>query len=299
MTTVAEALAAAATRLNAAGVDSARLDARALLAHILAVETTTLFSRPERRLSADEVVRYESAVARRERREPLSHITGWREFWSLPFRVTADTLDPRADTETVVEAVLELVPDRKLPLRLLDLGTGTGCILLSLLHEMPNASGVGVDTSEAACAVARDNARRLGLDQRVSIVLGDWGSGLDGCFDVIVSNPPYIPVAETAALQPEVAQFEPRAALAAGDDGLACYRIIAPQLPRLLASGGNVVFEVGRGQAAAVAGMLAAAGLGVTGTRRDLAGVDRCVLARSVAQCAAAKKNVGNDPVPD
>lgn len=299
MTTVAEALAAAAARLNGAGIDSARLDARALLAHVLGVETTTLFSRPERVLTATEAVRFETAVARRVGREPLSHITGWREFWSLPFRVTADTLDPRADTETVVEAVLQLVPVRHKPLRLLDLGTGTGCILLSLLHELPHATGVGIDASEAACAVARDNASRLGLDERVSIVLGDWGSGLDGCFDVIVSNPPYIPVAETATLQPEVALFEPRSALAAGDDGLDCYRAIAPQLPRLLSDGGHVVFEVGRGQAAPVAGIVAAVGLEVIGTRTDLAGVERCVLARHGAPCTAAKKNVGNHRVPD
>lgn len=279
MTTVAQALAEATRRLAAAGIDSARLDARALLAHLLGTEPMSLFSRPERRLDKDQASRFQDLVARRERREPLSHITGHREFWSLDFRVTPATLDPRPDTETVVEAVLEALPDRTAALRLLDLGTGTGCLLAALLHELPAAHGIGIDASAEACAVAADNLRRLGLSERSQVRQGDWGRGLDGCFDAIVSNPPYIPEEDLAGLQPEVALYEPRQALAAGSDGLDCYRVLAPQIAGLLAPGGIAALEVGRGQASAVAALMAAAGLEVIGVRADLAGVERCVLA--------------------
>jgi release factor glutamine methyltransferase len=280
MITVGEALAEATRRLGAAGIDSARLDARALLAHVLHTEPMRLFSRPERRLDAGQAGRFQDLVARRERREPLSHITGYREFWSLKLQVTPATLDPRPDTETVVEAVLDALPDRRATLRLLDLGTGTGCLLLALLSELPNATGIGVDASAEACAVAAQNLRSLGLAERAEIRQGDWGRGLDGCFDVITSNPPYIPERDVASLQPEVALYEPRQALAAGIDGLDCYRVLAPQIAGLLAPGGIAALEVGRGQASAVAALMAAAGLEVTTLRMDLAGVERCVLAR-------------------
>ncbi len=280
MTTVGEALADATRRLRAAGIDGARVDARALLAHLLGVEPMSLFSRPERPLAADEIGAYEALVARRCEREPLAHILGGREFWSLPFRVTADTLDPRPDTELVVETTLELLGERDAPWRLLDLGTGTGCILLALLSELPRATGLGIDRSPGACAVAADNARRLGLAERAEIRQGEWGAGLDGCFDAIVSNPPYIPDDEVPGLQPEVSRFEPRAALCGGRDGLDCYRALAPQVARLLTPGGVAVFEVGAGQAPAVSAILLSSGLAFGGVRHDLAGIERCVWAR-------------------
>lgn len=286
MTSVAEGLAAATARLGQAGVESARLDARALLAEVLGVDGMALFSRPERRLSEAEERAFAAAVERRARREPLSHILGRREFWSLSLRVTADTLDPRPDTETLVETALDLVSDRRAPLRLLDLGTGTGCILLALLRELPNAFGVAVDRSLRACAVAADNARHLGLSERAAVVCGDWGRALDGCFDAIVSNPPYIMDQEIPLLQPEVARFEPRSALTGGTDGLECYRQIVPLLPDLLAPGGIAAFEVGRGQAGAVTALMAEAGLVPGGVRTDLAGIERCVWARRMAGSA-------------
>lgn len=278
--TVGEALATATERLTEAGIGTARLDARALLAHVLETEPMSLFSRPERRLTDDQAGRFQQSVDRRVRREPLSHIVGWREFWSLRFRVTPATLDPRPDTETVVEAVLDSLSDRSAPLRILDLGTGTGCLLLALLQELPNARGVGVDRSAEACAVAADNAARLGFSQRAEIRLGDWGRGLDGCFDVIVSNPPYIRDQDVAGLQPEVALYEPRQALAAGGDGMDCYRALAPQIRALLKPGGIAALEVGKGQASAVAVLLTDAGLQDVTLHPDLAGIERCVSAR-------------------
>lgn len=265
-------------RLRAVGVPSARLDARLLLAHATGISAMEVFSHPERQLSDAEQGRLNELVVRRERREPMSHILGQREFWSLPFRVTADTLDPRPDTETLVEAVLSHLPDRQAPLRLLDLGTGSGCILLALLSELPHATGVGVDASTAALTVAAANAGDMGLAERTHFVQGDWGQGLEGPYDVILSNPPYIPDGEIDALEPEVACFEPRSALAGGSDGLDCYRQLAPQMVELLAPDGLGAFEVGKGQDQAVAALLRKAGLRIVETRADLAGIHRCVV---------------------
>jgi len=278
MTTCGEVLRTVTTRLHDAGIPSARLDARLLLAHALDVSATAVFSHPERVLTADEQARIEALAVRRAGREPVSHILGQREFWSLTFKVTADTLDPRPDTETVIDAVLAAVADRQAPLRLLDFGTGSGCILLALLSELPQASGLGVDASPAALAVALANGQALGLDHRVIFASGDWGRGITGLFDVIVSNPPYIRDQDIDGLEVEVAGFEPRAALAGGPDGLNCYRALAPDVKRLLKAGGRAVFEVGQGQAEAVAGIMQTVGLVVQGLRRDLSGIERCVI---------------------
>jgi release factor glutamine methyltransferase len=268
-------------RLRQAGVERPALDARLLVALGLGVEAGWVFSHPEHEPDPEAIARVEAAVARRERREPVSRITGRREFWGMEFLVTAATLDPRPDTETVVEAVLERVGagDRKLDI--LDLGTGTGCILLSLLRELPNAVGVGVDIDAAALAAASENARRLGLSDRSSFRRGDWDAGLDRVFDVVVANPPYIAEDAIDGLAPEVARFEPRLALAGGADGLACYRAIAPALRRRLVAGGTAALEVGSGQAAAVSSLLTAAAMSVVAVRRDLAGIDRVVIAES------------------
>jgi release factor glutamine methyltransferase len=278
MTTIGEALVRLTDGLREAGVSSARLDARLLVAHVLNVSATTVFAHPERPLSAAEEELLSQAGRRRLRREPMSHILGSREFWSLSFKVTADTLDPRPDTETLVEAALSAIPDRQAALRLLDFGTGTGCILLALLSELPQATGVGIDASPAALAVARENAKTLGLSHRAGFVLGDWGRGIDQAFDVILANPPYIPEGDIDGLEAEVALFEPRDALAGGDDGLDCYRALAPDVARLLKPGGIAALEVGLGQAEVVGRFLQDRKLTLLAVRRDLAGVERCVL---------------------
>ncbi|MGE5546980.1 MAG: peptide chain release factor N(5)-glutamine methyltransferase [Solirubrobacterales bacterium] len=278
MITVGQAIRAIAERLATAGIDTARMDARMLVAEAVGLEQTQVVSRPELELTAAEADRLEALAARRAAREPMSHVLGRRGFWTLTLKVTADTLAPRPDTETVVEAVLAARPDRLRPYRVLDLGTGTGCLPLALLSEWPNATAVAVDASPAALAVARDNAAACGLADRMEFRLGDWGSGLDGIFDVIVSNPPYIPDDEIDRLDPEVARHEPRLALAGGPDGLDCYRRLAPDLARLLAPGGVTAMEVGAGQAEAVAKLLEECGFSGVTMRADLAGVQRCVL---------------------
>lgn len=266
-------------RFVAAGIDTARLDARLLVAEALGVEPGRVFTHPETPLSPQQHACVEAWAVRRAAREPMSHILGRRGFWTLNLKVTADTLDPRADTETLIEAVLDHLPDRALPLSLLDFGTGAGAILLALLSELPNATGLGIDKSPAALAVAQANAQANGLGERAQFRLGDWGSDLDGRFHVILSNPPYIPDQDIDALEPEVARFEPRLALAGGADGLDCYRILAPDAARLLLPGGLAAFEVGQGQDEDVADLFRMAGLEPVETRHDLGGIARCVLA--------------------
>jgi release factor glutamine methyltransferase len=267
------------TRFAAAGIDTARLDARLLVAEVLGCEPNALITRPETALTAEQAEQLERLAARREAREPMSHILGRRGFWTLELKVTADTLDPRGDTETLIEAVLARIADRNAPLRIVDFGTGTGAILLSLLSELPNATGLAVDKSPAALAVAEHNALTNGLGARVRFLLSDWGMALDERFDVIVSNPPYIPDQDIDGLEPEVAAFEPRLALAGGPDGLDCYRALIPDMARLLAPGGIAAVEVGAGQAGPVGSLFEAAGLKVDGIACDLAGVERCVVA--------------------
>jgi release factor glutamine methyltransferase len=278
--TVGDLLSAAAARLAAAGIDGAVREARLLLQAAAGIPIATQIAFPERTAVTDTAARFEQLLARRVRREPMAHILGQREFWSLAFRVTADTLDPRPDSETLVQAVLDQVPDRSAALRLVDFGTGTGCLLLALLHELPNATGLGVDVSAAALAVATGNADALELSPRASFHRGNWDDGLEAGFDIVVSNPPYIPSGDIAALQPEVATFEPRLALDGGPDGLDAYRRLGPATGRLLAPGGLAAFEIGRGQADSVRGIMAAAGLRHIATARDLATVERCVLFR-------------------
>lgn len=279
MTTARDAIAAAAARFAAAGIDSARLDARLLAAEALGMDPMRLLTHSDLEMSPDQASRFEAMAMRRAAREPVSHILGRRGFWTLTLKVTADTLDPRPDTETLVQAVLDHLGGDRPGLTILDFGTGTGAILLALLSELPHATGVAVDRSAAALAVARDNARSLGLEGRIRFVLGDWGSGLAGSFDAIVSNPPYIPDGEIAGLEPEVALHEPVSALAGGADGLECYRRLAVDMARLLAPGGLAALEVGAGQAADVAALLQEAGLCIREIRSDLGGIERCVVA--------------------
>ncbi len=231
-------------------------------------------------LAPEAEARFAALLARRAARQPIAQILGRREFWSLTFRVTPDVLDPRPDSETLVTAVLERVADRKANLRLLDFGTGSGCLLLSLLHELPEAQGLGIDQSEAALAVARGNAASLGLEARATFQLGDWGSGLAGTFDIVISNPPYIESGTIAALAPEVARHEPLSALDGGADGLEAYRRLIPDAARLLAPDGLVALEIGQGQEAAVAALLERAGFGAVAMAADLGGTIRVLLGR-------------------
>ena len=279
MSTVGEVLRRLNARFQTAGIDSARLDARLVVAEILGVEPLYLAAHPEIVVTAQQQAAIEVMAARRENREPISHILGRRGFWTLDLRVTKDTLDPRPDTETLVQGVLDRVGDRQAALRLLDFGTGTGCILLALLSELPNAQGLGIDQSVGALAVAADNAMRNGLAERARFQLGNWGDDLVGPFDVIVSNPPYIPDADIAGLEPEVARHEPLSALAGGVDGLDCYRHLVPEMARLLTPGGLAGFEVGAGQAADVAQLFSTHGFHDVRITQDLAGIGRCVFA--------------------
>jgi len=279
MLTAGAAVTTTTARLVAAGIDSARLDARLLVAEALGVGAQTVFSHPETPLAAAQAGRLEAMVMRRAGREPVSRILGRRGFWTLELAVGPGTLDPRPDSETVVEAVLAARTDRSAPLAVLDFGTGSGCLLLALLSELPAAWGLGVDRSPSALAVAAANARSLGLERRAAFVLGDWGGAVAGGFDVIVANPPYIPSGDIDGLEPEVAGFDPRSALDGGGDGLDCYRLLAPEIARLLAPGGIAVLEVGQGQAAQVAALLVHSGLVAAAPRRDLGGIERCVIA--------------------
>ncbi|MDJ0946780.1 MAG: peptide chain release factor N(5)-glutamine methyltransferase [Kiloniellales bacterium] len=276
---VGEALRRGTLRLRRAGVEAASRDARLLLAEAAGQARTRLTAFPERRLNAGELAAYETFLARRARREPVSRILGRREFWSLDFAVTADTLDPRPETETLVEAVLARLPDRRAHLRVLDLGSGSGCILLALLSELTAARGLGVDRSVAAVEVARGNAEALGLQDRAAFRVGDWAEDLAGTWQAIVSNPPYIVESEIEDLAPEVRVYDPLQALSGGRDGLDAYRVLLPQAARLLAPEGLLALEVGFGQADVVQGLAEAVGLKVQERVRDLAGRERCLIA--------------------
>ena len=281
--TLRDLAAQIAARLAAAGIAGAPSEAWLLLAAATGVERATLMVGGRDTLSAAQEARLDALVRRRLAREPVAYLLGEKEFWSLRFEVDPAVLIPRPETETVVEAVLAQLPDRQRPLRLLDLGVGSGCLLLALLSELPRATGLGVDDSSVALAIARRNAGRLGLAPRAGFRHGRWGEGLAGPFDVIVSNPPYVAESDWDGLQPEIRDFEPKAALVAGPDGLAAYRALAPDCARLLAQGGLCALEIGFGQGDAVAALIAAQGLTVVGRCRDLAGIERCLLARHQA----------------
>jgi release factor glutamine methyltransferase len=267
-----------------AGLDSPELDARLIVGHALGLDHAALAGNARRRLDAREAAVIAALAERRLLREPIARIVGVKEFWGLPLAVTAATLVPRPETETVVEAALEIVDraDARLrALRIADLGVGSGALLLALLSELPAAAGIGTDRSAAALAVARENAQRLGLAERATFAACDFAAALAGEFDIVVSNPPYVRSADIATLAPEVREQDPRLALDGGGDGLACYRTIATQAPRILAPGGTLIVEIGAGQADAVAAVFARSGL-ATGAhaRPDLAGIPRALAAR-------------------
>jgi len=278
--TIGRAVNDLTARFAAAGLDTPRLDARLLVGHVLGLEPSMLFTRPDAALSPRDTDTVEAVAARRLAHEPVSRIMGHRAFWGLDFALSAATLDPRPDTETLVAAVLDLKPRfAGKPVRILDLGTGTGCIVLAILSAWPEAVGVGIDLSPDAVATATANAARLGLEKRTTFQVGNWCDGLRESFDLIVSNPPYIADDELPALAPEVTRFDPMLALRGGADGLAAYRRLVPDARRVLADGGGLFLETGAGQAAAVGAILAAAAFRLEAQHKDLAGFTRCLQA--------------------
>jgi release factor glutamine methyltransferase len=281
VSTVAALLAEGAAALAGAGIGNPRFEARLLLGAATGRTRARLAGLPTEAVAASDAAQYRAFVARRAAREPMAYVLGRAEFWSLRLAVGPGVLVPRPDTETLVEAATRAFPDRARALRVLDLGVGSGCLLLALLSELPEATGLGVDDSPAALALARRNAERLGLAGRADFRHGHWGESVRERFDLIVSNPPYVAERDWDALQPEIREFEPKAALVAGPDGLAAYRALAPECTRLLAQGGVCALEIGFAQGDAVAALLAAEGLAVAERRRDLAGIERCLVARS------------------
>jgi release factor glutamine methyltransferase len=264
-------------------IDSAELDARMLIGHVLNLDLTGLILAARRILPATDAARLADLAARRLTGEPVARIIGIREFWGLPLQLSAETLVPRPDTETIVEAALEhLAADgrRHEPLRIADLGTGSGAIMLALLSELPQATGIATDISVAALLTARRNAVALGFTRRVDFVTCDYAAALAGGLDLIVSNPPYIPSADIAGLDVEVRGHDPLRALDGGPDGLDAYRVIAPEAARLLAPDGLLVVEVGHDQSADVADLMTAAGLTLPAAKADLAGIRRAVIGR-------------------
>lgn len=280
MPDIAGLLLDATRRLKQAGIEGPRQDAVLLLSEATGLTPDRVRLEPAMAVAPDIAARFEALLLRRLAYEPISHILGTREFWSLPFRVTRDVLDPRPDSETLVAGVLAAITDRGAKLKLVDFGTGSGCLLLSLLHELPNASGLGVDASPAALKIAQENAERLGLAARARFRLGDWGAGIAERFDILISNPPYIESAVVPGLAPEVATYEPLLALDGGADGLAAYRRLAPDLARLAAPGAFVALEIGLGQDVAVSALLAGAGFAGIAVLPDLAGIGRVVTGR-------------------
>jgi release factor glutamine methyltransferase len=270
-------VADAARRLAEAGSASARLDARLLWQFAHDVEASALVARGRA------AALFEALVARRLAHEPLAYIVGRKEFWSLDFAVGPGVLIPRPDSETLIEALCKTVADKQAPLSILDLGTGSGCLLIAALSEYPNARGVGVDSSAEALEQARRNLKSHKLEARAALIESGWLEEASPGFDVVLCNPPYIATPRIADLAPDVKLFEPRAALDGGADGLDAYRALAPRISKLLATGGRAFLEIGAGQEAEVRGLLTGTGMTVLSVSADLAGVPRCVTAANMA----------------
>jgi len=284
--TVEAARRALTARFKSAAVDSAELDARMLVGAVLGLDLTGMITAADRIVSSGESLRLEEFARRRLAGEPVARLLGHKDFWGLPLQLSPATLVPRPDTETVVELALELLRaggalDR--PLRIADLGTGSGAIVLALLSELPHAQGVGTDISAEALQTAHSNAARAGLADRATFMACDYAAGLTGPFDLIVSNPPYIRSADIAGLAAEVRDYDPRAALDGGADGLDAYRALIPQAAGLLAPGGALVVEAGQGQSPQIEALMKAAGLTPAGApKADLAGIQRAVGGRKL-----------------
>jgi release factor glutamine methyltransferase len=278
--TLVQAWKGAKARLEAAGLVGPVIDARMLVEAAADATRVDIITDPHRELTSEQAAKLDEYLGRRERREPVSHILGRKGFWKIMLRVTPDVLTPRPDTEVIVDEALRTFPEHK-AFRVLDLGVGSGAILLAILAERAGARGLGVDVSEEALAVARDNAASLGLANRVALLRGDWTAGLenDG-FDLVVSNPPYIADHIIETLEPEVKDHEPHLALSGGADGLDAYRTLAPEILRVLKPGGMFLVEIGYDQKDAVEGLFREAGAQEVRTIRDLGDRDRVVAGR-------------------
>lgn len=275
--TLVKAWTAAKDRLKDAGIDQPSIDARLMLEVAAGVTRTEIVTDPYRELTTEQEAMLEDYLARRSRREPVSHIIGRKGFWKILLQVNKNVLTPRPETEVIVDEVLKAFPEQ-MPFSMLDLGVGSGTILLAVLAERPAAKGLGVDASDEALAVAKDNAANLDLNTRAAFMHGDWTTGLgDATFDLVVSNPPYIPTAVIETLEPEVRDHEPRLALDGGTDGLDAYRQLAPEILRVLKPGGMFAVEIGYDQSNDVEALFNAAGAQQVRTVKDLSTHDRVV----------------------
>jgi release factor glutamine methyltransferase len=275
--TRSEALRELRRTFSEAGFETAALDARLLLLAALGISATDLITQPDICLSPDEAKTLAAFTHRRLDHEPVARIIGVREFWGLPFHLSPETLVPRPDTETVVETALDLLPDRQAPLRIVDFGTGSGCILVALLHELPQAMGLGVDLSFGALVTARTNAADNRVGSRCHFALSRWADAVSGPFDLMVSNPPYIASKVIPTLDEEVREHDPKLALDGGPDGLEPYRILLSEAGRLLAPQGLLVVEIGYDQAQDLVGLAEAQGLEIVRIAHDLSDNPRCV----------------------
>lgn len=271
----------ASQALEQAGIEDARREARLLLCWATGRDLGGLLSLDG--VDISQQLRFAEALMRRLDREPLAFITGETGFWTLDLETGRDTLIPRADSEALIEALLDVRPDREAPLSILDLGTGTGCLLLATLSEYPQATGVGVDLSPQAATLARRNSVRTGLEERSVFLAGSWAEALNARFDVVLSNPPYIETGDLSGLMPEVVHYEPARALDGGADGLEAYRVLCAALPGLLVPGGHAILEMGIGQIDAVSALGVQNGLQDVGHRKDLGGVERALVLQSPA----------------
>ncbi|MFL4969967.1 MAG: peptide chain release factor N(5)-glutamine methyltransferase [Xanthobacteraceae bacterium] len=279
--TVAAARRRLAEAFRRAGLDTPELDARVLVGHALGVDEAALLAMPDRRLSRQQAADIAALAARRLARAPVARLVGAKEFWGLKFRLNAATLVPRPESETVVETALAALDNggsRLRPLKIADLGTGSGALLVALLSELPNATGVGTDVSLSALTAARDNAVHLGCGDRAAFVACDVGAALAGGFDVVVCNPPYVRSGDIAGLTPEVRDHDPAAALDGGPDALSFYRALSRDADRLIGPCGRLVVELGAGAADDVAHVFSAAGLVAAPARSDLAGIARALV---------------------
>jgi release factor glutamine methyltransferase len=273
---------AGVAHLRSASIEDPEVDADLLLAEVLQCDRLTLLRRGNVDVGTAVAERFQQMLDSRASGCPVSRILGRREFWSLNLTVADGVLDPRSDSETLIEAVTRRLPDKKAKLRFLDLGSGSGCLLLALLSEYGNASGLGIDILPAAVDIARGNATNLGLGSRARFEMGDWCDlHLDTQFDVVIANPPYVPTADIAGLAPEVRLHDPTLALDGGDDGLEAYRQLATSLADMLKTRGIAVLECGMGQAGAVSGILSAAGFHSIAVAKDLSGIERCLVAEN------------------
>ncbi|MFH1157668.1 MAG: peptide chain release factor N(5)-glutamine methyltransferase [Pseudomonadota bacterium] len=281
MKTINAAVVEMRESFKSAGLDTPELDTRLLVQDVLKISHEELLLNSSKLVSDSESKKLAEVMQRRILREPVSRITGARSFWKSEFKITPETLDPRPDSEILIESALTIA-DKEAPLTILDLGTGTGCLLLSLLQELPQATGIGIDISAGAIQVALQNAAALGLSERVSFKAMNWTEMAgETPFDLVISNPPYIPESDISTLEPEVRRHDPLLALSGGTDGLDCYREIAALLPGLLTGTGYLFLEIGSTQARSVKDILAERGVRVLKVAQDLAGHNRCIVAHS------------------